>query len=365
VQLAELWRVDRIDGRLRREGAWHGPDVDAAAFDSSGASLTHDPEDGLIGRTWTSRRAQWALDVSADADFKRGKIAAEIGLRTAVALPIVARDDVEGVLVLFRRTVDPLDEALLATLQSVGIQVGDFIARKRSEESSNRHERLAEIGTLVAKIVHDVGNPLAGISMLASRIARRVARNPDEPIESIREPIAQLGETVRRLDSLISEFKSFAREQRLVVEEVPLDDFLSDVVRSWEPEASERGISLVLGPDTAAHIDADPAKLRRVFDNLMKNALEAIDRGPGWVRIASSIPTAEKVRITVEDDGPGIPEDLRLFELFATTKAKGTGLGLAISKQILLAHGGGIQFARGPARGAAFHIELPRRRSAL
>jgi len=364
-QLAELWRVDRSAACLRRDGVWFGRDVDGAAFDAAGASIVHDPNVGMIGRTWTARRAQWTLDVSADADFKRGELAAGIRLRTAVALPIAASEQVEGVLVLFGRTVSPLDEMLLATLESVGIQIGEFIARKRSDELGVRRERLAEIGTLTAKIVHDLGNPLAGLSMLTSRIARRLARDPNEPISAIREPVAQLGETVRRLDSLISEFKSFAREQRLDLEELSLDDFLEDVVRAWEPEAGERGIALVLEPNAEERIHADPAKLRRVFDNLVKNALEAIDRGPGRVRIATSVPTAEKVRITVEDDGPGIPEDLRLFELFATTKVEGTGLGLAISKQILLAHGGGIQFAAGAARGAAFHVELPRRRPVL
>jgi len=363
--LAELWRVDRGANRLRREGTWHDADIDAAAFESASSQVTFAPGEGLAGRAWTARRAQWVIDVSADPEFMRRQLARDLGLRTAVAAPIAAGDQVEGVLTVFGRAVNPPDERLLEALQSVGMQIGEFIARQCAEEASERQERLAEIGTLTAKIVHDIGNPLAGLSMLASRIARRLARDPNEPISALRVPIEQVGETVRRLDGLIQDFKNFAREQRLDIEEVPLESFLADVVRAWEPEASERGISLVLEPEATPWIHADPAKLRRVLDNLMKNAIEAIDRGPGWVRIGTSVPTDEKIRITVEDDGPGIPSDLRLFELFATTKAHGTGLGLAISKQILLAHGGGIQFAPGAKRGAAFHIDLPRRRTTL
>jgi two-component system sensor kinase FixL len=69
----------------------------------------------------------------------------------------------------------------------------------------------------------------------------------------------------------------------------------------------------------------------------------------------------ERVRITVADDGPGIPETVEMFKLFETTKRNGSGLGLSISKQIVLAHGGNIGFERLAPHGTAFHVDLPTR----
>jgi signal transduction histidine kinase len=130
----------------------------------------------------------------------------------------------------------------------------------------------------------------------------------------------------------------------------------------WGPVAAERDIDLDV--DVAADlppIDADAEKLRRVLDNLVKNAVEAVDRGPGRVALSAIRPTAEKIRIAIADTGPGVPESLRLFRLFETTKRNGSGLGLSIACQIVLAHGGDLGFERLKPHGTAFFVDLPYR----
>jgi signal transduction histidine kinase len=94
-------------------------------------------------------------------------------------------------------------------------------------------------------------------------------------------------------------------------------------------------------------------------DNLVKNALEAIHQGPGIVRVSAESQKQEFVRIVIADNGSGIPEGLDVFALFETTKPNGTGLGLPICKQIVQAHGGGIEYARRLPLGTVFRIELP------
>jgi signal transduction histidine kinase len=142
---------------------------------------------------------------------------------------------------------------------------------------------------------------------------------------------------------------------------IDLDLLLQEVVGIWQPVAAERGIGLsVEMPDGGPSLTADDEKLRRVFDNLVKNAIEAIDRGPGYVAIQVTEPTPEAVCITVSDTGPGIPETVQAFRLFETTKVNGSGLGLAVVKQIVLAHRGTIEFSRRAPHGTVFRIELPR-----
>ena len=102
----------------------------------------------------------------------------------------------------------------------------------------------------------------------------------------------------------------------------------------WQPEAEDRDVKLTLDAagDLAVHLDR--RQCRRVFDNLLKNALEAIERGPGWVHVDATMLTPETVRVSVLDSGPGVPEGLNVFALFETTKSYGTGLGLPICKQV-------------------------------
>jgi PAS domain S-box-containing protein len=249
-------------------------------------------------------------------------------------------------------------------LASMGIDVTE---RRRAEAQllelqklAQERARLADIGAITAKIAHDLGNPLSGLSMQAQLVLQRARRDPTQPLGNVVKPVEQLVSEVRRLEGLIREFLSFAREQRLDLQQIELPHFLREVLNVWQPVASAHQIALKLDTtESPKQIEADEGKLRRVLDNLLKNAIEAIDSGPGEVKIVASIASPDKLRISVEDDGCGIPDSVQLFRLFETTKAQGSGLGLAVSKQIVLAHGGDLLFSPREPRGAAFHVELP------
>jgi PAS domain S-box-containing protein len=225
---------------------------------------------------------------------------------------------------------------------------------------AHQRERLADIGAITAQIVHDLGNPLAGVSMQAQLIVRRVQRDESQPVSTILKPMERIIAEVHRLDALIKEFMDFSREQRLDVKSVDLRRFLQSVVDLWEPLAAARGIELTLDASTEVPtIMADEEKLHRAFENLVKNAVEAIDQGPGRITLRAAVEGPDQVRVSVEDTGPGIPQDLEVFRLFETTKPHGSGLGLPIVRQIVLAHGGGIGFARLEPHGTVFNIQLP------
>ncbi len=251
------------------------------------------------------------------------------------------------------------------------LSIGQDITERRRAEARVRElekvalerERLADIGAITAKIAHDLGNPLSGVSLQAQVVLQRARRDPNRPLGSATKPLEQLVSEVRRLEELIREFLSFAREQRLDLHAIELPAFLQGVVELWRPVASAHRVKLQLRGEIAVpRLEADESKLRRVLDNLVKNAIEAVGEGPGEVTLAVSAPSSEKVRISVEDTGPGIPATVQVFRLFETTKESGSGLGLAVSKQIVLAHGGDLVFNSREPHGTAFHIELPLQR---
>ncbi len=221
-------------------------------------------------------------------------------------------------------------------------------------------QRLADIGTMTARIVHDFGNPLAGLYMTAQQVLRRIERDPAQPAEQLRAQAERLVATAKRLDGLLHDFKDFARDQRLDLQPVALAPFLEEIVRVWQPEADSRDVRLHFvrdGMDITLPLDRE--KCHRVFDNLLKNALEAIDRGPGEVRIEVTLRAERQVRVSVADSGPGVPDGIDVFALFETTKPNGTGLGLPTCRQIIIAHGGGLAFATLEPHGAVFHVDLP------
>ena len=148
-------------------------------------------------------------------------------------------------------------------------------ALNEARRFAEQRERLADIGAITARIVHDLGNPLAGLSMQAQLIHRRVTREPERPGRDLSAPAERIVTEVRRLDALVKDFLDFARQQRLDVRTIALPPFLQQVVDLWQPVAAARDIALTL--DVAPELTevvGDADKLRRVLDNLVKNAVE-------------------------------------------------------------------------------------------
>jgi len=225
------------------------------------------------------------------------------------------------------------------------------------QQLSRQRERLADIGAITAQVVHDLGNPLAAISMQAQLLVRRL-RKGAAASELLSTGQQVLG-AIHRLDAIIQELTSFAREQRLELANVDISVLLRSLRDLWLPLARSREIEIVLElPGAGISLRADEHKLSRVVENLVKNAIEAVDRGPGCVTI-HAIPIRENVRIAIADSGPGMSPDIDVFGLFETTKPGGTGLGLAIAKQIVVAHGGSIQCESRAPHGTVFYVDLP------
>ena len=144
------------------------------------------------------------------------------------------------------------------------------------------------------------------------------------------------------------------------VETVLADDLLTEIEGLFAAMVESGGVTLRCEPGAAAvRVAVDRQEMRRVFQNLVQNAIAACDGG-GEVIVRSSL-TADHVVFRVSDDGGGIPEHVKpkLFAPYFTTKSSGTGLGLAICRRILQAHGGRIALENSEPGSTTFVIELP------
>jgi PAS domain S-box-containing protein len=337
-------------------------------------------KDGLVGQATVAdidSQAGYTLqtnapvivdDLQREIRFRGPHLLLDHGVVSGVSVVIVGRERPFGVLgahTAQRRRFTADDTHFL---QGVANVIATSVDRVAAEEEARKfqllaqqRERLADIGAIAADVAHDLGNPVAALSLQAELLIRRAARDPSAPVETLLGPAQRIVAEAHRLGRLVSEVKDFARQQRLQRTAVALPELLRKVVDMWRPMAGARRIFLRLdAPGNLPLLHADEDKVRRVLDNLIKNAVEAIVQGPGQIRLrVGTAPCGDRVRISVQDSGPGIPPDVDVFRLFETTKSDGSGLGLSIARQIALAHGGDLTVEAAEPHGTVFHLDLP------
>jgi nitrogen fixation/metabolism regulation signal transduction histidine kinase len=162
---------------------------------------------------------------------------------------------------------------------------------------------------------------------------------------------------VLRISNIVSEFTRFARLP--APEPKPID--LAEVARSVVNLHATSGAPLVLAGEPELELVADRDQMVQVLTNLVQNALDAV-RGVPEPRVTVELARhGDRARLTVRDNGPGFPPELRsrLFEPYLTTKPEGTGLGLAIVERIVVEHGGDLAAEHPPEGGAVLVVELP------
>lgn len=237
----------------------------------------------------------------------------------------------------------------------LGNQTMESLQRIRSAEEARRREALAAVGEMASGLAHEVRNPLAAIQGAVQVLeGEGNAARQREMLQVVEEESARLGRVA-------GEFLEYARPASPRREPVALGDLAREAARAAGATGGGAPPEVTVAPGVP-EVLGDPDQLRRLFDNLVANAMQAA--GPrGRVRIAVVGTGDGRARLSVEDDGPGIPpEDRdRVFRPFHTARPGGTGLGLALVHRIVEGHGGKIRIRTGELGGAAFLVELPGR----
>ncbi len=264
------------------------------------------------------------------------------------------------------------DDVRFATL--IAAQISTAIQLAEARERRDREERLSTIGQLLSSVLHDLKTPMAVIAGYTRELV-------DEPERPMRERFASsILKQVELINAMTRETLAFARGDRsLWIRKIYLKQFFEELTDQLTHELDAKGVSvrLVLEDRGIAHFDQH--KIQRAIHNLARNAAEAIATRPsyGGQTARTSAPPGmplgtftvrvsrrpdDAIVIECEDDGPGIPDEVRerLFESFATHgKVGGTGLGLAIVRKVVDDHGGFIEVESEPGK-TVFRIVLPK-----
>lgn len=217
-----------------------------------------------------------------------------------------------------------------------------------------RTDRLAALGRMTAALAHEIRNPIAAMRLKAENALTQSAEKQELALKAVLQQ-------VQRLDGLLQRLMAIIQPVVLDPQPVSLRAWLEERVAQHQEQADRLGIRLCAdAPDDLAIFDSNG--MARALDNLVLNALA---HTPPAGQVDLSIQVCDgKIRFSVEDSGPGVPEGERerIFEPFMTTRADGTGLGLAIVREIAEAQNGTVRCEPG-RQGARFTVELPWRRS--
>jgi signal transduction histidine kinase len=234
----------------------------------------------------------------------------------------------------------------------------EFLARRRQQQaelSAERSQKLSMAGQIAAGVAHEIKNPLASIKGAVEILA------DDKTDPEAREEFKNIMlNEVRRIDTRVTDFLSFAQPREYEFKDIDLSEIIKACVKQVEPQAVQAGIDIKSQIANNINIYGDSGKLHQMTLNLLLNAIQASKEGD-LIEIVSEQGDGSSATLVISDSGTGIEGDdlARIFEPFFTTRASGTGLGLAIVKSIVDCHNGNISIESNLGSGTAVTVKIP------
>lgn len=235
---------------------------------------------------------------------------------------------------------------------------------RESLQQMETSRQMAAVGAFASQISHEIRNPLTSLQMNLQGLQRDVESGRIPP--DLARPVQLSLKEVHRLDGVVSGVLSLARPRRVPVAPCSLHRVIDEALDLLRAQLAAARVTVL--PDLSAPEDTvlgDGEALKSVFLNLCLNGAEAMPGGGTLCVITESAATRDgsAIRVQVEDDGAGVPSQLRedIFKPFFSTKTDGTGIGLSLAARIIEEHRGTLVLAkpRHASRGSAFVIELP------
>ncbi len=236
----------------------------------------------------------------------------------------------------------------------------EITERAKLEQQLRQAEKLSALGQMISGVAHELNNPLAVIKGYVQLVLGH-----HELPEQTRKDLEKVAQESNRAAKLVANFLSFARNQPAHRQLVNLNEMIERLLelRRFDLQVARVNVATDLQPGLP-RISADPDAVQQLITNLLNNAMQAMagQGRPAQIKITTRA-TGEKVQLLLEDNGPGVPENLatKIFEPFFTTKevGKGTGLGLSIAHSIMTEHRGRIFHQVSSLGGAGFVLEFP------
>lgn len=211
------------------------------------------------------------------------------------------------------------------------------------------------------RVAHEIKNPLTPIQLSGERILKNLKKNGNKHNQVIKEGAHTIVQEARAIKSLVDEFSSFARMPDIQLQPMDIHEIIEQTLTPFKGIFPNISFETYYSANVPSTISLDSEQMRRVLNNILDNAIDAMNK-KGNIKISTSFNHSnQRVEVEISDSGPGVPpQDLdKLFLPHFSTKKKGTGLGLAIVNQIIKEHNGSIEVKPNQPHGAKFIIQLP------
>jgi len=227
-----------------------------------------------------------------------------------------------------------------------------YLGKKEEAEAEKAEkERYREISAFTSGVGHEIKNPLNSLSLLLELLHKKVP-------EALQDDIALGKEEIQKISRIIDQFSASLKPIELNKERFSLAEMVSNVKDSLSREYDISEVEIIYSESSSVYLEADKNLMSQAFFNLLRNSLDASERGLISIHAEQKKRAAE---VRIEDSGSGIPEENqeRIFEPFFSTKKKGLGVGLYLTKKIIEAHEGRIEVRSQKGQGTVFVIHIP------
>ena len=314
----------------------------------------------IMNHVITSRDGVLCSNVVNDQRFQSGKSVQNLGMRSVVCAPIVAREQVIGVIHLdCPVTQHTYSEHELRLISAIGYQTGLAIENARLVQSHLEQERLAAAGETVAYLSHSIKNMLQGLESGGDLVKRGLGRRD---MAVILQGWGIVERNLSKVSTLMMNMLAFSKDREPNLEMIQLNKVIEEVIAEVQQHADRKQVVLLSDLDDLPPIPLDYDGAHQLTLNLVMNAIDAVDAETGIVNVRTRLADdGDAVLLTVTDNGPGVPPDQRekVFEPFHSTKGHaGTGLGLAVALKFVREMGGQLQLTSPDDGGAEFTARL-------
>lgn len=266
-----------------------------------------------------------------------------------------------------------LDEANRAIEWNSKDEIGELVEEYnrtlnelvQSAELLARSERESAWREMAKQVAHEIKNPLTPMKLSIQMLQRSKNDGVEDLSERIDRVTNTLIEQIDTLSNIATEFSSFAQMPKPSIQKVELKQLLESTAQLYRN--SEVEIELNFETDNDAVVQADKEQMLRVFNNLIKNGIQAVDDGIKPKIVLSVVGNDDQWTVMVKDNGSGISEDLqnKIFAPNFTTKSSGMGLGLAMVKNIVESVNGEVSFISEIGKGTTFYVSLSKKKDSV
>jgi len=274
--------------------------------------------------------------------------------------PLRGRKRIVGIIHVDTTGAGAFSQEDLMLLDAIGNAAGIAVENAQLYNDKVQNERLAAMGQAISGLSHYIKNIVAAMDTSHAMVEKALDA---EDLSVVNRVWKILRRSNQRISNLVLDMLAYSKERKPVTQPCHINDVCKEAAELCHDRIKTKHAKLHLDFDPKLpRISADPQGIHRCLLNLLTNAIDALAEEGGEIKMSTQKQGKSEVLITVDDNGAGIPENIRqrIFDVFFSTKgSQGTGLGLAVTKKILEEHGGSIEVQSSEGQGTKFVIHLP------